>query len=126
MPALRMKRAYLATQGLLVLAWWVSLIVAPQLRGLFQPTDGPLAFLFAFLPPDILMVSGGSIWAALRWRTPSSPPAQVWIVAGALWFTTIYLVGLWYFAAIPATGPVLMVMASLGTAWAVISPLGGG
>lgn len=122
---MRMKRAYLAAQGVLVPTWWLSLFVAPQLRARFLPIEGPAAFLFAFLPPDILIVSAGSIWAAVSWRTASSPPVAGWVVAGALWFTTVYLVGLWYVAAVSAWGPMLMILASLGTAWALKSPRGG-
>ena len=108
-------------QGLAVLAWWAFLAGVPAGRDLFAPGDADPGFLWAFLPADLLLVAGGSLAAARAW-TSSSVPTILWVAAGGLWYATLYVSVLWYLSLIPPLGPVMMLVASAGTAWTVAGP----
>ncbi len=115
---LRTRRAYLAIQGGAVLAWWVVIALFPAARQPFLPLQAPPGVLYAFLVPDCVVLGAGSLACAHLWRG-GAPPPVLWVVAGALWYTTAYVVALWLTGELGAPGPVLMMLASLGTAWAV-------
>lgn len=121
MASRRAARFYLAFQGVAVLAWWVALFALPSFERVFLPTSASPAFLYAFLTGDVLIVGFGSLVAA-RSRSSSAPPRLLLVVAGALWYATLYLVGLWASGEIAAAGPLLMIAASVGTGWTLAAP----
>lgn len=77
-PALlrRLAVAYLAVQGVGVLAWWGLLLAVPASRALFTADGAPDGVLLAFLLPDVVLVGAGSLVAAggisrgARWAWP--------------------------------------------------------
>lgn len=121
MADIRSRRAYLALQGAGVFGWWAMVAALPAARELFLPLHASSAFLYAFLAPDCIVLGVGSVATSWTWRH-GSPPVTLWVVAGALWYTTAYLMGLWLAGELPVAGPVLMTLASLGTAWATRVP----
>lgn len=118
---LRMRRAYLALQGAAVFVWWALIGLVPAARQPFLPLQAPSSVLYAFLVPDCVVLGAGSLACARLWRGGAPPPA-LWVVAGALWYTTAYVLGLWLSGELAVPGPVLMTLASLGTAWATRAP----
>jgi hypothetical protein len=53
--------AYLVFQSFTAVIWWVSLLIWPNIRPYFRPTNTPDSALFAFLFPDLILF----IFAAL-------------------------------------------------------------
>ena len=87
--------AYLALQGLLILAWWGGLQVSPGFRALFLPPGMPDAQLMAFWLPDLGLAAAGSLVCAgglLRMRPWASP--LLWALAGAMAYAALYCLAL--------------------------------
>ncbi len=87
--------AYLALQGLLILAWWGGLQVSPDFRALFLPPGMPDAQLMAFWLPDLGLAAAGSLACAvglLRRRRWASP--LLWALAGAMAYAALYCLAL--------------------------------
>ena len=110
----RLGRGYLTLQGGAVAVWWIGVALSPSLSAWFTPLEAPPSFLYAFFPGDLLIVAGGSLLCAYLWQE-DSPPRLILFVAGALWYTTLYLASLWFLGEIGATAFILMTLASLGT-----------
>lgn len=110
----RTARLYLGVQGLAVLVWWTLPVVATHTNDPFLPVNASPWFLHAFLPGDLIIVGFGSLVTARLWSKPVAP-RFLWVIAGALWYTTAYLGALFFAGEIRLAGPVLMLAASLGT-----------
>lgn len=84
--------AYLVVQATLAVAWWVGLLVSPDLRGRFELDPSRTEVLDAFLVADLVVFAGGSAvtaWMLVR-RTASSPRAAA-LTAGGAAYATLYL-----------------------------------
>lgn len=118
----RVAAAYLAVQGVGVLAWWVLLLVAPESRPLFTAAGAPDAVLLAFLVGDVVLVGAGSLVAAVgivrdtRWAWPVLLVHAATAVYAGLYCVSLPVLadGSGWLAAVAMT-PVLLVPAAL--AW---------
>ena len=57
--------AFFVVQGAAVLAWWMMLWRMPATRAWFTPPGWPASTLTAFWLPDLGLVAGGSLAAAV-------------------------------------------------------------
>ena len=91
----RLGQVYLALQGVLALAWWVVLLVAPETRRHFLAPGAPDVTLLAFLIPDVILFAGASMLAAYGLARGT---AWAWPVlclhAGAAAYAALYCIGL--------------------------------
>jgi hypothetical protein len=91
----RLGQLYLALQGVLALAWWVMLLVAPDTRRHFLAPAAPDITLLAFLIPDVVLFAGAALLAAYGLARGA---AWAWPVlclhAGAAAYAALYCIGL--------------------------------
>lgn len=114
----RASAAYLALQGMLIVAWWGMLWLAPSTRAAFTPGGWPGSTLLAFALPDLGLAAGGSLataWLTLRDHRAGGPAR--WLVAGAMAYGTLYCLG----ASLAAGGAWLSVALMVPGALASIS-----
>lgn len=112
---------YLTLQGIGTLVWWAALTLVPAWREWFTASGAPTATLWAFLPADIVLISGASLVSAWglafrrRWGWPI-----LCVQAGASLYAGLYCMQLWLldpstWRALVLMVPVLVIPA--GLAW---------
>lgn len=116
----RLAVAYLAVQGVGVLAWWILLLAVPSARAPFTAHGAPDSVLMAFLLGDVLLVGAGSLVAAwgvagrTRWAWPVLlVHAASAVYAGLYCVSLPFLTGGSGWLAAVAMTPVLVVPAVL-------------
>lgn len=93
--ALRLVAAYLAFQGLAIVAWWGLLTTRPEWIPPFLALGTPARNLFAFRLPDLgLLALGSAIGSGLILLHSRWAGFAVDIVAGALAYATLYCLAL--------------------------------
>jgi protein-S-isoprenylcysteine O-methyltransferase Ste14 len=106
---------YLGLQAVSVALWWLLLRV-PVVHVLFLPPNNDASALHAFAASDLLLLTLGSALAAflVARRNPWELPL-LWLVAGAIDYATIYVIGWAWLANGAWLGVVLMAPAALLT-----------
>ncbi|MBV6495159.1 MAG: isoprenylcysteine carboxylmethyltransferase family protein [Acidobacteria bacterium ACB1] len=91
MKVFRTASFYLAFQGSVVIAWWITLMAYPSLRSVFALEPGSETSLLAFWFADLAFLGIGSLVAAyLAWREHEAMQPAMWFVTGAISYATIY------------------------------------
>lgn len=87
----RVAALYYLLQGISVIAWWATLILAPASRGWFQLEERSQFSLFAFWLPDAVFIAPGSLIAAyFIYSRNRYAPMAMWLVTGAVSYATLY------------------------------------
>lgn len=82
---------YLLIQAVLVVLWWLMIAANPSVRDWFSVPGSPAVNLVAFAAPDLLLITGGSVVAALAIaRRSPHRHAFSWLVAGAVTYGAVY------------------------------------
>jgi len=94
MNARKIVSSYLIVQSLGTGLWWGVLFFVPQSARWFLPSAWPEDSLLGFWLSDILLLTGGSAFAAyvVLQRKPWADTA-VWSVTAASWYPTLYCIG---------------------------------
>ena len=94
MNARKIVSGYLIVQSLGTGLWWGILFFVPESARWFLPTAWPEDSLVGFWLSDILLLTGGSAFAAyvVLQRKPWADTA-VWSVTAASWYPTLYCIG---------------------------------
>ena len=104
-------RIWFATQAAGVVAWWLLLLITPDVRPLFSIREAPSIALGAFAAGDLLLIALGSALVSLasdrRWATPLA-----WMVAGAVAYGAMYCLSIAVAGSAPTLGAALMVPAA--------------
>lgn len=117
----RFGGAYLAVQGLAIVAWWLDLFLVPSHRRLFLPHGAGEADLLAFLLPDLglaapaSLAAGAALLTGARWGVPLA-----WLATGAVGSSAAYCVawsalrgGAWWNVLLMVPAAVLTAVAAL-------------
>jgi len=84
---------YFVLQALAVLAWWVLLFWIPDSRDWFFPRPLTGSPLMSFWLADLILLGGGSLFAAYAVALRRSwAAAAVWLVVGAICYPTLYCI----------------------------------
>lgn len=76
---------YLLMQAALVVLWWLMIAADPSVHAWFSIPGSPAASLLAFAAPNLVVIAGGSVVAALAIaRRSPHRHAIAWLVAGAV------------------------------------------
>ena len=85
---------YLMLQSVSVAAWWLTLIAVPTSLSFFQPSGWPKESLLGFwLADSVLLIAGSMIASVLVIRNSVSSSTVMWGLAAAIWYPTLYCVG---------------------------------
>jgi hypothetical protein len=112
----RLATAYLIAQSILVAAWWLVIVLMPDVRGRFRPNDAPDSMLLAFWLADvvcIVLASAVSAWLVLR-RDPRRVVSLAF-TSGALVYASLYCATLTFLTREAWLGVVLMIPATAAT-----------
>ena len=107
---------YLVLQGIAVIAWWMALIIWPEIRIHFQFERGSQTSLLAFWLPDALFIAVGSLVTAyLIKRRNRYETAALWLLTGAISYAAIYSFSYTLMTDLGWLGVVMMLPATLWT-----------
>jgi hypothetical protein len=88
--AKRIAPAFLFLQGLLTVAWWQWIAVAPEMREYFFASGSEQAAIDRFAAPDLLVLALGSVATSLLALCNSRfAPVAAWLVAGAAMYACV-------------------------------------
>lgn len=87
----RTAALFFAVQAVGVIAWWLALVVRPELRAWFQLEAGSQTSLMAFWMPDAAFIAFGSAAVAvLILKRNKLQTAALWMVTGAVSYAAVY------------------------------------
>jgi hypothetical protein len=111
----RRAAAYLVTQAVAVLVWWVAVLGWHAPREWFFPYGGLDPAFAAFLLPDLVFIVGGSLVVARRKALGEATTRVSAILLGAVGYATLYTVVWTVLLKAPPAGAVTMVILAIGT-----------
>lgn len=106
-------------QALAIPLWWTAMALSPWVYSRFEYPGTSQSDLFAFIVPDILIISGFSIWC---WRRPS--PMAGGIVLGAYGYGALWCLARSLSSGGGWLGTVIMILATAFNAFLVAGELG--
>lgn len=117
----RWAAAYLVTQAMLGVVWWVLLATSPTVRSWFELLPHRTSALDSFLLADLAVFVGGSVASGwLLWRASRWASLMTACTAGGLAYATLCLVAWVVFEGSPVAGVAPMVVATAATGWIAV------